>query len=120
MNLITGMFELVFWLSSLLVVYTFAGYGILITVLARFFRRPVRFAQRVPTVSLIVSAYNEEKVIADKIENCFAVDYPRRKLEFIIVADGSNDCTTEIVQTFADAWRRRFHQPAPDTAKSQR
>ena len=111
MNLITGMFELVFWLSSLLVVYTFAGYGILITVLARFFRRPVRFAQRVPTVSLIVSAYNEEKVIADKIENCFAVDYPRESLEFIIVADGSNDCTTEIVQTFAACGVKLLHQP---------
>jgi len=105
------MFELVFLLSSLLVVYTFVGYGILITVLARFFRRPVRFAQWAPAVSLIVSAYNEEKVIAEKIENCFAVDYPRELLEFIIVADGSNDCTAEIVQTFAAHGVKLLHQP---------
>ena len=111
MNLLTVMFELVFLLSSLLVVYTFVGYGILITVLARFFRRPVRFAQWAPAVSLIVSAYNEEKVIAEKIENCFAVDYPRELLEFIIVADGSNDCTAEIVQTFAAHGVKLLHQP---------
>jgi cellulose synthase/poly-beta-1,6-N-acetylglucosamine synthase-like glycosyltransferase len=110
-NLLTGIFELVFWLSSLLVVYTFVGYGILISVLALFFRRPVRIAQWAPTVSLIVSAYNEENVIAEKIENCFAVDYPRELLEFIIVADGSNDCTTEIVQTFAARGIKLLHQP---------
>ncbi len=105
------MLALVFWLSSLLVVYTFAGYGILITVLARFIRRPVRFEQLTPAVSLIISAYNEDKVIAEKIKNCFAVDYPCELLELIVVADGSNDRTAEIVQTFATRGVRLLHEP---------
>lgn len=54
-----------------------------------------------PTISLIIVAYNEEKVIAHKIENSLKLDYQREKLEIILVSDGSNDRTNEIVEGFA-------------------
>lgn len=51
-----------------------------------------------PTVSLIIAAYNEEKVIRKKIENSTNIDYPKDKIEIIIVSDGSNDNTPNIVK----------------------
>jgi cellulose synthase/poly-beta-1,6-N-acetylglucosamine synthase-like glycosyltransferase len=48
-----------------------------------------------PTVSLIVAAYDEEGVIADKVANALALDYPRDRLEVIVASDGSGDATAE-------------------------
>jgi cellulose synthase/poly-beta-1,6-N-acetylglucosamine synthase-like glycosyltransferase len=50
-----------------------------------------------PTLSIIIAAYNEEKVIADKIENVLSLDYPQERLEIIIASDGSDDQTNQIV-----------------------
>ena len=60
----------------------------------------VRNASITPTISLIIAAYNEEKVIAQKIENCLALDYPKDKLEIIVASDGSTDNTNEIVTRY--------------------
>ncbi len=103
---------IVFWLSAGLVVYTFAGYGVLMTLLARVVRRPVQRAAITPRVSLIVSAYNEARIIAEKIENCLALDYPRAQFEIMIAADGSDDRTSAIAQTYAAQGVRVLHQPA--------
>jgi len=56
-----------------------------------------------PSVSFIIAAYNEEKVIREKIENTFSIDYPTEKFEFIIVSDGSSDSTPKIVEEFSDS-----------------
>jgi glycosyltransferase involved in cell wall biosynthesis len=53
-----------------------------------------------PTVSLIITAYNEEKVIAEKLENSINLDYPKEKLEIIVVSDGSNDRTLEFARSY--------------------
>ena len=53
-----------------------------------------------PSVSLVVAAYNEEKVIDAKLKNCFELDYPEDKLEVIIVSDGSTDRTPQIVENY--------------------
>ena len=60
----------------------------------------VRNASITPTISLIITAYNEEKVIAKKIENSLGLDYPREKLEIIVASDGSTDRTNEIVTRY--------------------
>lgn len=52
----------------------------------------------VPTVSLIIAAYNEERIIKDKIKNCLELDYPKDKLEIIVASDGSTDKTNDIVE----------------------
>ncbi len=102
----------IFWLSSLAVVYTFLGYGALLTLLARFRQRPIQRAPITPAVSLIIPAYNEEAVIAQKLDNCFALDYPRDRLEIIVAADGSTDGSADIVRGYAARGVVLLHQPA--------
>src|SRR5947207_6242398 len=89
----------IFWAAMALVVYVYAGYPCLIFLLARLRPRPVRKAPVLPTVSFIIAAYNEERVIAAKLENTFALDYPAERLEVMAVSDGSTDATEEIVRT---------------------
>ena len=100
----------VFWLSGLTVVYTFIGYGILITLLARFVNRPVLRQPITPSVTLIIPAYNEDAVIAEKLDNCLKLDYPPDKLEIMVVADGSNDRTCEVVSGYTPHGVKLLHQ----------
>src|SRR6266480_5579660 len=58
-------------------------------------------SKHLPSVTLIISAYNEEKVIGEKIENALSLDYPRELLEIVIVSDGSIDRTSKFVLEFA-------------------
>jgi len=62
-----------------------------------FFRKEIKKAEITPSVSLLISAYNEEKIIQEKIENSLNLDYPKDKLE-IVIASESNDKTNEIVE----------------------
>ena len=98
------MSESLFWIVVALVPYIYFGYPLLLIILNKV--RPAPHVQKVdiltPTVSMIIPAYNEEKVIAKKIENTLALDYPQEKLEIIVASDGSTDGTDEIVRTFAD------------------
>ncbi|MCK4821672.1 glycosyltransferase [bacterium] len=55
-----------------------------------------------PRVSLIITAYNEEERIKEKIKNTINQDYPKEKLEIIIASDCSSDKTDEIVKSFKD------------------
>jgi glycosyl transferase family 2 len=91
--------KLVFWLSAGLLVYAQAGYGVLLAALARLRGPGLRgqapqSAER-PSVSLIVAAYAEEAVIADKVANARALDYPREQLEIVVACDGSPDATPQ-------------------------
>src|SRR5438093_6135626 len=89
----------VFWTMVGLLVYVYAGYPCLVFVLARLRPRPVRRGPELPSVSFIVAAYNEEAVIADKLRNTLAIDYPADRLEIIVASDGSTDRTEEVVRT---------------------
>jgi len=90
--------KLAFWLSAGLLVYAQAGYGVLLAALARLRRRPPlqgQSPQSRPSVSLIIPAYAEEAVIAEKVANARAVDYPRDQLEVVVACDGSPDATAQ-------------------------
>jgi cellulose synthase/poly-beta-1,6-N-acetylglucosamine synthase-like glycosyltransferase len=90
----------VFWGALVTVAYVYVGYPLLVFLLARLRGRPVRRdADHLPTVSFIIAAYNEEAAIAAKLDNTLALDYPRDRLEVIVVSDGSTDGTDEIVRT---------------------
>jgi cellulose synthase/poly-beta-1,6-N-acetylglucosamine synthase-like glycosyltransferase len=94
--------EVIFWLLAAVVVYVYAGYPLLLVVLSALgARRPVRKAETEPSVTLIVSAFNEAAVIAEKIRNSLALDYPREKIEIVVISDASDDGTDEIVGQFA-------------------
>ena len=100
--------ELGFCSLIALVLYIYAGYPILLTALAKirtkFRGKPdsQEGPEFTPTVSLIIAAYNEEQHIAQKLKNSLALDYPRNKLEIIVVSDGSRDRTANIVREYSD------------------
>ena len=86
-----------------LVIYIYFGYPLLLIFLSKL--RPassILKADITPSVSLIIAAYNEEKVIAQKIENCFSLDYPSEKMDIIVASDGSTDTTNEIVRQYSN------------------
>ena len=60
-----------------------------------------------PTVSAAMVVKNEESVIARKLDNLFALDYPAEKLEIVVVSDGSEDGTVGILEEFGAAPRAR-------------
>jgi cellulose synthase/poly-beta-1,6-N-acetylglucosamine synthase-like glycosyltransferase len=88
--------EVVFWASAGLLVYAQVGYALLLAALTAVQRgRPPAAAVDTPTVSLIVAAHSEEAVIADKVADALALDYPRERLELIVCCDGGGDATAE-------------------------
>jgi cellulose synthase/poly-beta-1,6-N-acetylglucosamine synthase-like glycosyltransferase len=92
--------EIVFWCSLGLLVYTHAGYPVVLWLLGRS-RRTSALADTAgepPSVSLVVAAYDEEGVIGEKVQNALALDYPRDRLEVIVASDGSGDRTAELAR----------------------
>jgi glycosyltransferase involved in cell wall biosynthesis len=92
--------EIIFWLAVFVVAWTYFGYFLFLRFFSIFFKKGIDKRDFNPSVSLIVAAYNEEKRIAQKIENSLAVCYPHDKLEIIIVSDGSTDRTEEIIRSY--------------------
>ena len=89
-----------FWVSFGLLTYTGIVYPILMWGVVRLRRRHVCDLKELPSVSLIVAAYNEEVVIREKIENALQIDYPGDRLEIVVVCNGCTDRTVEIVEEF--------------------
>ena len=90
--------KIAFWLSAAAIVYTHAGYPLLLRALVALRRRPTLRPgtwEELPRVSLIVAAYDEEESIAAKVANALALDYPRERLEIVVASDGSADGTAE-------------------------
>lgn len=99
--------EILFWCSLGIVIYTYIGYGILLYILVRIkelFRSASRpeLPDELPAVTLFIAAYNEEKVIEEKMANCDGLDYPKDKLKIIWMTDGSNDSTNEKLARYPD------------------
>ncbi len=112
--------ELLFWGLIFVVFYAYLGYVILLFVIVkvkRFFSTPPPIQSneyQLPDVVFIVAAYNEEDYIEQKIKNCLAFDYPKEKIEFWFVTDGSNDNTPKLVEqypTLPGQVIRLFHRP---------
>jgi len=98
--------EGLFWFLTGLIAYVMGGY-IAVMSLISFMTRP--FKQQIesdpnfiPKVTLLISAHNEEKVIAAKIENSLELNYPKDKLKIVVVSDGSTDETDSIAGSYAD------------------
>ncbi len=102
---------ILFIFSATVVVYTYLGYGALLYcwVGNRPRRIPVKRAETLPEVTHIVTAYNEEDCIEEKIKNCLMLDYPMEKIQTIVITDGSNDRTMELVANNPRV--KLMHQP---------
>ncbi|WP_197469290.1 glycosyltransferase, partial [Oleiphilus sp. HI0125] len=85
--------EFLFWLCAFLVVYIYLGYPVVIKLIAGRGNPISKDESFEPKVSILIAAFNEEKDIADTINNKLALDYPNDKLEIIVVSDESEDRT---------------------------
>jgi glycosyltransferase involved in cell wall biosynthesis len=92
----------VFWISLFIVFWSYIGYFVFLKVLVVFKNRKYEKKEIYPHVSVIITAHNEEKRIAQKLENTLKVDYPSDMLEIIVASDYSTDRTVEIVEGFRD------------------
>jgi cellulose synthase/poly-beta-1,6-N-acetylglucosamine synthase-like glycosyltransferase len=112
---VTAVAAILFWLSAGLLVYTHLGYPLVLWLLVAIKTRSPGAtrgradagaprdpyltlsrragAEHLPLVSLIIPAYDEEEVIAAKVANALALDYPRERLQVIVASDGSGDAT---------------------------
>jgi cellulose synthase/poly-beta-1,6-N-acetylglucosamine synthase-like glycosyltransferase len=98
-------------LCLMLIVYVYAGYPALLLILKRFKTKPVLTDPDFrPTVTMVISCYNEIDVIDEKIRNALAIDYPRELIEFLVVSDGSTDGTDEAVLAVNDSRVRLIRQ----------
>lgn len=102
--------KILFWAMLLIVFYTYLGYGILLYLiirLKRFFKgKPLKTVlpsdEELPTMTLMICAYNEEEVVAEKMANTLALNYPRDKFRIMWVTDGSNDRTNELLKAYPE------------------
>jgi cellulose synthase/poly-beta-1,6-N-acetylglucosamine synthase-like glycosyltransferase len=108
---------LVFWFSVAALVYTYAGYPLVLWVVSALRPKPVRRVPLTPSVSIIITAYNEERDLAAKLENTLALEYPRELVEIIVASDCSTDRTDEIAKSFA-ARGVRLHRQAERRGKT--
>ncbi|MEJ2720278.1 MAG: glycosyltransferase family 2 protein [bacterium] len=105
--------QFVFWSSLAVVIYSYIGYPLLlflIRTLRKGDRHSYSEAYR-PPVCLLISAYNEEKVLRKKIENSLGLNYPQDKLRILVASDGSDDRTVAIAGDYADLGVEVFHRP---------
>lgn len=100
--------EVLFWLFTILILYTYLGYPALLAVAAKYFSRGVDRGKNEPYVSVIISAFNEERFIEEKLANLLDSDYPMMKMEILIGSDGGSDKTDHIVARFPSARIRFF------------
>jgi len=100
----------VFFISLALLFYTYIGYPLLVYLISVIFPKKVKSGEFSPKVTILITAYNEELSIAEKLENTLEIDYPKEKLEVLVASDGSTDKTDEIVKSFAEKGVRLFRQ----------
>ncbi len=91
----------IFLASAVFIFYVIFGYPLLIEAAARLRTRPVKRSAEIKTVSVILSVYNGEKWMRDKLKSILALDYPREAMEILVLSDGSTDGTDDIVRGFA-------------------
>lgn len=97
----------IFWFFTGTVLYAYLGYPLILTLLARLipYRPPLAGEveqESTPTVTLLITAYKEEDVIAKKLENTLAIQYPPECLQILVAADESGDRTVDIIRAYQD------------------
>ncbi len=102
--------KILFWACLLIVFYTYIGYGMLLYIIIQLKRlltgKPRETVmpsdEELPTMTLMICAYNEEDVVAEKMANTLALDYPKDKFRIMWVTDGSNDRTNELLAAYPE------------------
>jgi cellulose synthase/poly-beta-1,6-N-acetylglucosamine synthase-like glycosyltransferase len=111
--------EWAFWALTLVVVYVYAGYPLLVSVLARLARqRTFGLVDTPPRVSLIFCVHNELPILRQKLANCASLDYPQDRLEVLAGSDGSTDGSNELLAEAQERGRLRAILQTSRTGKT--
>lgn len=102
--------QIIFWTSLAALFYAYVGYPLLVYLVSIVRRLEVKKGNFVPTVTVLITAYNEEKAIRAKLENTLRIDYPKEKLEILVASDASTDETEKIALRFAAQGVKVFRQ----------
>lgn len=99
--------EIIFWVFAFIVFYTYLGYGIVLYILVKIkelFHKPTPESTPtlLPEVTLLIAAYNEETIVADKMLNNRSLNYPKEKLKIVWVTDGTTDSTNSVLAEYDD------------------
>ncbi|MFW6108428.1 MAG: glycosyltransferase family 2 protein, partial [bacterium] len=90
------------WVLIVLVGFAYLGYPLVLGAAVRLARRPVRAGEVTPGVTLLVPAYNEEHSLGAKLASCVTLDYPKGRLQVLVLSDGSTDGTVAVAERYAD------------------
>jgi cellulose synthase/poly-beta-1,6-N-acetylglucosamine synthase-like glycosyltransferase len=93
------MIEIVFWTACITLAYVYVLFPVIVQLLARRFGMPVSEADLALRVTIIVTAYNEEIGILEKLGNLLALDYPSDLVDIIVASDASSDATDQLVRS---------------------
>ena len=102
--------QIFFWSCVTLLTYVYVGYPVLVYLASVLFSKPIKRSDIEPSVTVLITAFNEEAAIREKLENTLKIDYPKNKLEILVASDGSTDKTDEIVGEFATRGVKLFRQ----------
>lgn len=94
--------KLLFYISAFIIVWAMLGYPLSLKIIAKIYktRKLLKEYTHQPSVTVMVVAHNEERVILQKLNNIIELDYPKDKIEFLISSDNSTDRTNEIIRRF--------------------
>lgn len=94
--------KILFFISGFIIVWAMVGYPLSLKLIIKIYknRQIEKDYTHIPTVTVMVVAHNEEKVILSKLNNIIELDYPNDKIEFLIASDNSTDKTNEYVREF--------------------
>lgn len=106
--------KLIFWILFFILFYTYLGYALvlfLVTSVKKFLSPDYREEKRdyEPDVCLFVTAYNEKDYIRQKVGNALRLDYPKNKIQYVWVTDGSDDGTPDLLSVYENM--EVYHQP---------
>ncbi len=89
-----------FLVTAGLLAYIFAGYPLLLGILARYRGKPIEKREQRKSVSVLIAVHNGERFLAAKLDSVLALQYPKELLEVIVLSDGSTDRTEEIARQY--------------------
>src|SRR5512140_1185926 len=100
--------NIIFWISTFLILHTYLGYPLLVLFIDHFVRKRVKLSEEkyTPFVSVIMAVHNEEAVIRKKMESLFSSEYPDGRIEVLVGSDSSDDSTEHILDSLQAIYPR--------------
>ncbi len=93
--------QVILWISVALVFHTYVLYPLILVVFSKGIKKKGKYFDYTPKVTIVMSLFNEEDVIAEKIETILKSDYPMDRMQLIVGSDNCSDRTNEIVEEYS-------------------